>query len=101
MFVDLRCGIIFCSIIEQAGGRWGAVEVKLGKREIEEGAENLKKLRDKIDADRMKQPSFLMVLTATEYAYIREDGVHVIPIGCLKIDQTKAPIVGASSRSIS
>lgn len=31
----------------------------------------------------MKKPSFLMVLTATsKYAYKREDGVLVVPIGC-------------------
>lgn len=32
----------------------------------------------------MKAPSFLMVLTGVgEYAYMREDGVAVVPIGCL------------------
>ncbi len=34
--------------------------------------------------DRMKPPSFLMILTATGYAYQREDGVYIAPIGCLK-----------------
>ena len=39
----------------------------------------------KIDTTKMKNPSFLMVLTATgKYAYKREDGVFVVPIGCLK-----------------
>lgn len=33
----------------------------------------------------MSNPSFLMVLTATgKYAYKREDGVYVVPVGCLK-----------------
>ena len=33
----------------------------------------------------MKNPSFLMVLTATgKYSYKREDGVYVVPIGSLK-----------------
>lgn len=33
----------------------------------------------------MKEPSFLMVLTAVgEYAYRREDGVYVVPAGALK-----------------
>ena len=43
-------------------------------------------LRDKIDTTKMKKPSFLMVLTAVgQYAYKRpEDGVLVVPIGCLK-----------------
>lgn len=52
---------------------------------IEEGAENLKKLGSKIDTSKMKEPSFLMVLTGVgRYAYKREDGVLVVPIGCLK-----------------
>ena len=38
-----------------------------------------------IDTKKMNNPSFLMVLTATgKYAYKREDGVYVVPIGCLK-----------------
>ena len=43
-----------------------------------------KKLAEKIDRDKMKSPSFLMVITASDYAYQREDGVYVVPIGCLK-----------------
>ena len=61
------------------------MEIKLGgDRLIEEGAENLKKVRTKIDTDKMKEPSFLMVLTGTgKFAYRRDDGVYVVPIGCL------------------
>lgn len=71
-------------IISLQDGRWAAVEVKLGSREIEEGAEHLKKLASKIDTDKFPAPSFLMVLTGGEFAYRRADGVFVIPIGCLK-----------------
>lgn len=71
-------------IITLDNGKWAAVEVKLGSREIEEGAENLKKLAQNIDTSRFKTPSFLMVLTGGEFAYRREDGVYVVPIGCLK-----------------
>lgn len=62
------------------------IEIKLGGDAlIEAGAGILKKLASKIDTDKMKQPSFLMVLTGVgEYAYMREDGVAVVPIGCLK-----------------
>ena len=39
----------------------------------------------KIDTDRMKKPSFMMVLVGVgTYAYRREDGVYVVPIECLK-----------------
>ena len=67
-------------------GSYGLVEIKLGGDDlIEKGADTLKELAMKIDFGRMKQPSFLMVLTATgPYAYRREDGIYVVPIGCLK-----------------
>lgn len=71
-------------IITLDDGRWAAVEVKLGSREIEEGAEHLKKLADKIDTTRFPEPSFLMILTGGEFAYRRDDGVYVVPVGCLK-----------------
>ncbi|MCL1811038.1 MAG: DUF4143 domain-containing protein [Methanomassiliicoccaceae archaeon] len=72
------------AVVHFRDGRWGAVEVKLGSKEIEKGINNLKKLRDSVDSDRMSPPSFLMVLTAAEYAYEDKDGVFVVPIGCLR-----------------
>ena len=53
---------------------------------INDGASSLKTLSDKIDTTKMKKPSFLMVLTGIgDYAYKRpEDGVLVVPIGCLR-----------------
>ena len=71
-------------IIKLNDGRWAPVEVKLGNKQIEEAAANLIKLSHKVDADKMNQPSFLMVLTGGQMAYRRPDGVLVIPIGCLK-----------------
>jgi uncharacterized protein len=56
----------------------------MGAKEIEKAAENLKILREKINLDKMKEPSFLMVLTATELGYQRDDGVYIVPIGCLR-----------------
>lgn len=72
-------------IVELFDGRWGAIEVKLGLKEVDDAAKNLLKLKDKINTDKMQEPSFLMVLTGGEYAYRRkEDGVFVVPLGCLK-----------------
>lgn len=65
-------------------GRWAAVEIKLGSREIEEAAVHLLKLKEKVNTEKMREPSFLMILTGTEIAYQRADGVFVVPIGCLK-----------------
>ena len=72
------------AIIELFDGRWGAVEMKMGAYAIEEAANNLIKLKNKVDTDEMGEPSFLMVLSATGYAYRRKDGVYVVPIGCLR-----------------
>ena len=74
------------AVIHLRNGSFGLVEIKLGgEMLIEEGAESLKALRDKIDPEKMKTPSFLVVLTGLgDYAYRREDGVYVVPIGCLR-----------------
>ena len=74
------------AVVHLRNGSYGLVEIKLGGDElISEGVATLKELADKIDTGRMKQPSFLMVLTAVgPYAYRREDGVYVVPVGCLK-----------------
>lgn len=73
------------AVIHLRNGNYGLIEIKLGGNKlIEEGATTLKKLRDGIDTKRMKKPSFLMVLVGTgEYAYQRQDGVIVVPIGTL------------------
>lgn len=81
-----KSGLECDTVIHLRNGSFGLIEIKLGgDKLIEEGAETLKAFRDKIDTTKMKTPSFLMVLTGTgRYAYKREDGVYVVPIGCLK-----------------
>ena len=74
------------AVIHCRNGSYGLVEIKLGgDKLIDEGAASLKKLSSKIDTDKMKKPSFLMVLTAnSNVAYKRNDGVIVVPVGALK-----------------
>jgi predicted AAA+ superfamily ATPase len=79
-----KSGLEADAVIHLRDGRWGAVEVKMGAKEIEAAAKNLKSLREKINTGKMKEPSFLTVLTATEFGYRRPDGVYVLPIGCLR-----------------
>lgn len=81
-----KSGLECDAVMHPRGGRYGLIEVKLGgSTGIEEGAATLKALADRIDTDKMKSPSFLMVLTAVgQFAYTRKDGVLVVPIGCLK-----------------
>jgi predicted AAA+ superfamily ATPase len=79
-----KSGLEADAIVHLKDGRWGAIEVKMGAKEIETAAENLKTLREKVNVDKMREPSFLMVLTATELAYRRADGVYIVPIGCFR-----------------
>lgn len=79
-----RNGLEADAIIHLPDGRWAAIEVRLGLSHVDEAASNLLALKDKIDIDHMHEPSFLMVVTATEYAYRRKDGVYVVPLGCLR-----------------
>ena len=74
------------AVIHLRNGSYGLVEIKLGgDKLISEGIDNLKNMYSKIDIDKMKKPAFMMVLTATgNYAYKREDGIYIVPIGCLK-----------------
>lgn len=74
------------AIIHLRDGSYGLVEIKIGGETlINEGARALIKLSKKIDTAKMKKPSFLMVVIGLgEIAYRREDGVYVIPLGCLK-----------------
>ena len=77
-------GIEVDAVIQMKDGRWGAVEVKMGAGDIETAAENLINFKANIDTTKMPEPSFLMVLTATETAFRMENGVWVVPLGCLK-----------------
>lgn len=81
-----KSGLECDAVVHLRNGSYGLIEIKLGgDKLIEEGAESLKALREKLDPDKMKMPSFLMVLTGLgDFAYRREDGVYVVPIGCLK-----------------
>ena len=71
------------AILKLSNGKWGAIEIKLGAGYIDEAAKNLLKLKENIN-EKATPPSFLMVLTASNYSYRRNDGVYVISIGTLK-----------------
>ena len=82
-----KSGLECDAVVHLRNGQYGLVEIKLGGQSlINDGVETLHALVGQIDMARMKAPAFRMVLTATgEYAYRRpEDGVYVVPLGCLK-----------------
>ncbi|MBQ4621619.1 MAG: ATP-binding protein [Bacteroidaceae bacterium] len=74
------------TVLHRRNGSYALLEVKLGGKDlIDEGAANMLKLSQNIDTDKMPSPSFMAVIIGVgNYAYQREDGVYVIPIGCLK-----------------
>ena len=79
-----KSGLEIDAIIQLGDGRWGAVEVKLGAGEVDKACDNLLKLKNVVDTDKMNEPSFLMVLTGTEYAFQMKNGIWIVPLGCLK-----------------
>lgn len=81
-----NAGLECDAIVHLDDGRWGAIEIKLGgEKLIEDGASSLKRLKSKIlEKSSERAPEFLMVLTAVGEAYVREDGVYVVPINMLK-----------------
>lgn len=75
------------AVVHLRNGQYGLIEIKLGGESlINDGVRTLSSLAEQIDTVRMKEPAFKMILTATgEYAYRRpEDGIYVVPVGCLK-----------------
>ena len=81
-----KSGLECDAVLHRRNGQYGLIEIKLGGEDnINKGAETLKSLSSQINTDKMSTPSFLMVLTGIgNYAYKRNDGVYVVPIGCLK-----------------
>lgn len=67
-------------IVERRDGAWIGIEVKMGSALIDEAASALLRLAS---ARVVRPPAALVVLTTTEYAYRREDGVIVAPLGLL------------------
>lgn len=72
------------AILRTSSGKWGAIEIKLGAGYIDDAANNLLKFKNRVDVEKCGEPSFLAVLTGTDYSYKRDDGVYVVSIGTLK-----------------
>lgn len=86
-----RYGLEADAVLHLEDGRYALIEVKLGQREIEEGAKHLLEIERLIGEYNktekqvpLRLPDLKVVITGTKYGYIRSDGVYVVPIGCLK-----------------
>ncbi|MBQ8184860.1 MAG: ATP-binding protein [Lachnospiraceae bacterium] len=79
------------AVLHIGDGRYALIEFKLGSAEIEEGAKHLLKIKQLVQMYNktetqvpLREPDLLLVITGGNMAYTRQDGVKVIPIGCLK-----------------
>lgn len=71
------------AIVSINENRWAAFEIKLNPRHIDKAAAALLRFAANVDQSRHGRPTALGVITSTGAAGRRDDGVHVIPIGCL------------------
>ena len=86
-----RYGLESDAVLHLRDGRYALIEFKLGESEIEKAAEHLCKLETLIknhnnenNASKLDLPDLKIIITAGLFGYKRDDGVFVIPIGCLK-----------------
>ena len=86
-----RYGLEADCVLHLDNDKYALIEFKLGNRGIEEGAKHLCELRDlirkhnaEVPQQHLREPDLLIVITGGELAYRRNDGVCIIPIGCLK-----------------
>ena len=86
-----RYGLEADAVLHLKDGRYALIEFKLGSKEIDMGAKHLCEIEQRISVYNEKEkqvplrlPVLKLIITATEYAYKRDDGVYVIPIACLK-----------------
>ena len=86
-----RYGLEADAVLHLKDGRYALIEIKLGQNGVEEGAKHLCEIERLIKEHNkeekqvpLRSPDLKIILTATGYGYKREDGVMVVPIGCLK-----------------
>jgi len=96
-----RHGLEADCVLRLSDGRYALIELKLGSRQIEEGAKHLLTIQNLIrkynetesaanssssagGLIKIKEPNLLIIITSGEMAYQRKDGIYIIPVGCLK-----------------
>jgi hypothetical protein len=86
-----RYGLEADCVLHLNDGRFALIEFKLGSSEIDSAAEHLceierliKQYNEKETQSKLREPDLKIVITGTQYGYKRDDGILVIPIGCLR-----------------
>ncbi|MBR2957836.1 MAG: ATP-binding protein [Clostridia bacterium] len=85
-----RYGLEADCVLHLRDGRYALIEFKLGSADIDDGAKHLIEL-ERLIAEynkketqcKLRAPDLKIVITGTQYGYKRNDGVLVVPIGCL------------------
>jgi len=72
------------TVLHFDNGKYLLIEIKLGDHHVEMAAKNLLRLNSLIKEKNMTAPSALIIITGTKLAYRRDDGIYVVPLGCLK-----------------
>jgi predicted AAA+ superfamily ATPase len=78
-------GLEVDAIVQKYNGDWLAFEIKLGTGQIEEAAQNLKKLAEVLDTEKTKPPKSLNIIVGTGISYTRADGINVISLSSLGV----------------
>ncbi len=75
------------AVLHSRDGRFGLVQIKLGSdsETLEQAAKTLTDVAGALDQSKMGTPAFSMILVGNaSHAYRRaDDGIYVVPIGCL------------------
>ena len=77
-------GLEIDAVVELPNETWAAFEIKLGStKSIDDAAENLQKLLNRLTPEKAAQCASLNVLIAGTSSYTRKDGVNVVSLGHL------------------
>ena len=81
-----RYGLECDEVAHFDNGNYGLIETKIGsEKSIVDAEKHLLELDKLIEKnERLRKPNFLMIITNTNMAYVTENGILVVPIGCLK-----------------
>ncbi len=71
------------AVVTLPDGRWGAVEVKLGGRQLSTGVESLRDVIAQIDTQSVGEPAFRLVVTGTGPVLVTDDGTVTAPLSAL------------------
>lgn len=86
-----RYGLNVDSVLELSDGRYALINIELGSFNVDESSTRLNKLEKLILSYNSKnkklplmEPTLKLIITGSQRGLVRDDGVVVVPIGCLR-----------------